>query len=99
MNPTEPGFFQSLVDERRIFPDLAGRSLEEALSEHLDPPRLDEGEEAGEGKPGPLDSPPGDRPVEPAFSGNDLHRQVGKRRRAKDVGGELGHSILIGRSP
>jgi PTS system nitrogen regulatory IIA component len=33
MNPTEPGFFQSLVDERRIFPDLAGRSLEEALSE------------------------------------------------------------------
>jgi mannitol/fructose-specific phosphotransferase system IIA component (Ntr-type) len=33
VNPTEPGFFPGLVDERRIFPDLAGSTLEEALSE------------------------------------------------------------------
>lgn len=33
MNPAEPGFFPGLVDERRIFPDLAGSTLEEALSE------------------------------------------------------------------
>jgi len=33
MNPTEPGFFPGLVDECRIFPDLAGATLEEALSE------------------------------------------------------------------
>lgn len=33
MNPAEPGFFAGLVDERRIFPDLAGSTLEEALSE------------------------------------------------------------------
>jgi len=33
VNPTEPGFFPGLVDERQIFPDLAGSTLEEALSE------------------------------------------------------------------
>jgi mannitol/fructose-specific phosphotransferase system IIA component (Ntr-type) len=33
VNPAEPGFFAGLVDERRIFPDLAGSTLEEALSE------------------------------------------------------------------
>jgi len=33
VNPAEPGFFPGLVDERRIFPDLAGSTLEEALSE------------------------------------------------------------------
>lgn len=33
MNPAEPGFFAGLVDERRIFPDLAGSTLEEVLTE------------------------------------------------------------------
>lgn len=33
MNPAEPGFFPALVDERRIFPDLAGVTLGEALAE------------------------------------------------------------------
>ncbi len=33
MNPTETGFFQGLVDERFVFPDLAGRTLEDALAE------------------------------------------------------------------
>jgi PTS system nitrogen regulatory IIA component len=33
MNPAEPGFFPGLVDERRIFPDLAGTTLDEALAE------------------------------------------------------------------
>jgi PTS system nitrogen regulatory IIA component len=33
VNPAEPGFFAGLVDERRIFPDLAGSTLEEVLSE------------------------------------------------------------------
>ncbi len=33
MNPGEPGFFAGLVDERRIFPDLAGSTIEEVLTE------------------------------------------------------------------
>jgi nitrogen PTS system EIIA component len=33
MNPAEPGFFSFLVDERRIFPNLSGATLEEALAE------------------------------------------------------------------
>jgi len=33
MNPAEPGFFPGLVDERLIFPDLGGATLEEALAE------------------------------------------------------------------
>jgi len=33
MNPAEPGFFPGLVDERRIFPDLAGTTLDETLAE------------------------------------------------------------------
>jgi PTS system nitrogen regulatory IIA component len=33
MNPALPGFFPALVDERRIFPDLAGGTREEVLAE------------------------------------------------------------------
>lgn len=33
MNPADPAFFPGLVDERRIFPDLGGTTLEEALAE------------------------------------------------------------------
>jgi nitrogen PTS system EIIA component len=33
MNPADPGFFPGLVDERRIFPDLAGATRDEALAE------------------------------------------------------------------
>ena len=33
MSRAEPGFFPALVDERRIFPDLAGTTLDEALAE------------------------------------------------------------------
>ena len=33
MNPGEPGFFPGLVDERRIFPDLAGATRDDALAE------------------------------------------------------------------
>jgi mannitol/fructose-specific phosphotransferase system IIA component (Ntr-type) len=33
MNPTEVGFFGSLVDEKRIFPDLAGGTVDEILAE------------------------------------------------------------------
>jgi nitrogen PTS system EIIA component len=33
MNPTDAGFFGSLVDERRIFPDLADGTVEEVLAE------------------------------------------------------------------
>ena len=36
MIPTDAGFFGSLVDERRIFPDLAGRTVEEVLAEMAD---------------------------------------------------------------
>ena len=33
MNPADAAFFPGLVDERRIFPDLQGATLEEALAE------------------------------------------------------------------
>ncbi len=33
MNPTDVGFFASLVDERRIFPDLGGATVDEVLTE------------------------------------------------------------------
>jgi PTS system nitrogen regulatory IIA component len=33
MNPADAGFFPALVDERRIFPDLAGTTRDEALAE------------------------------------------------------------------
>ncbi len=33
MNPADAAFFPGLVDERRIFPDLAGTTLQEALAE------------------------------------------------------------------
>ena len=33
MNPADAAFFPGLVDERRIFPNLAGTTLEEALAE------------------------------------------------------------------
>jgi PTS system nitrogen regulatory IIA component len=33
MNPTDPGFFPGLVDEHRIFPDVAGTTRDEALAE------------------------------------------------------------------
>ena len=33
MSSGEPGFFAGLIDERRIFPDLAGTTREEVLSE------------------------------------------------------------------
>lgn len=33
MSPTDAGFFQSLVEEQRIFPDLAGSTVDEVLAE------------------------------------------------------------------
>jgi PTS system nitrogen regulatory IIA component len=33
MNPTDPGFFPGLVDERRILPDVAGTTRDEAIAE------------------------------------------------------------------